>query len=95
MVEKKKISVEVHEYEEYHEWSELLSWGFILFISASLITVMMIIMEVRAVSRQWDFGQMPFTPSESIYSSFKTGTAGNMIQPLPEGVTLQQENNPR
>jgi len=85
---------ELHEYEEYHEWNEFWSWAFIVFLSGSLITLMMVIMSVKVAPREWDFGNVGFTPSESIYSTQDPGPVlENMIQPLPEGVSMEESKN--
>jgi len=44
-------------------------------------------MMIPEVPRKWDFGTIPFTPSESIYSTHvpEKIPKGKMIEALPEG----------
>jgi hypothetical protein len=85
----------VHEYEEYHEWNSLWSWAFIAFLSASLITVCMVsMMMIMDYPREWDHGNLNFTPSASVYSTTRPGKIiDKMIQPLPEGVPMNESIN--
>ena len=82
----------MHNYEEFHEWSTRWSWAFIIFLSGSLITICMILMMmIPTVPRVWEYGDLPFTPSESVYSTIKPVSGGvMMIQPLPEGVSMEE-----
>jgi hypothetical protein len=87
----------MHEYEEYHEWNAFWSWAFIAFLSGALITICMVcMMMIMDMPREWDHGNLNFTPAASVYSTIKPAKAtGKMIQPLPEGVPMQerQEKN--
>lgn len=85
----------MHAYEEYHVWSTRWSWAFIILLSAALITVCMVaMMMIMDMQRDWDHGNLNFTPSASIYSTVKPEIATEkMIQPLPEGVTLEEEKS--
>lgn len=84
----------VHEYEEYHEWNFFWSWAFIVFLTGSLITICMVaMMMIMDLPREWDHGSLNFTPSASVYSSVKPlKTEEKMIQPLPEGVSMENIN---
>jgi hypothetical protein len=77
----------MHEYEEFHEWSTGWSWAFIIFLSGSLISICMLaMMLIKDVPREWDHGEMDFTPAASVYSSSKpAGKDNNMVLPLPGG----------
>jgi len=82
-------------YEEHGKWSKTASWLFIIFLSATLITwAMSLMFLIKAVPREWDYGNLEFTPAKSIYSTnYPVGEAsGNMITPLPEGVSMEEAN---
>lgn len=81
------------DYEEYHEWSRLGSWVFILAHSFFLIGWAMLLMTlVKDTPRQWDFGTVEFIPAKSIYSTHAPAetTDRNMVQPLPEASPLKK-----
>lgn len=82
----------MHEYEEFHEWSTGWSWAFIIFLSGSLITICMIVMVmVKDVPRKWDFGNLDFTPSASVYSLVRpVYPDSTLILPLPEGRQMEE-----
>lgn len=88
-----KQLVIMHEYEEFHEWSPFWSWAFIAFLSGSLITICMVaMMMIKDVPRQWNFGDLDFTPSGSVYSLVKPGSVvEKMVEPLPEGITMEED----
>ncbi len=78
--------------EEHHEWNTFYSWLLIFGLTASLFIVMFILMLIPVGPREWDFGTDPFVPSESIYSSSTPEEIpkGKMVEPLPEGVPMNQ-----
>ena len=72
--------------EEHHEWGTGKSWLFILGLSSSLFIFMEFLMMIPEVPRQWDHGTLPFTPSESVYSTtdIRDSVIEKMIEPLPD-----------
>jgi len=85
----------MHEYEEYHEWSTTRSWLFIFGLVFFLIVMMSSMMLlVKDVPREWDFGNIEFTPAKSKYSTAnpEPRTSKKMIAPLPEGLSMEEEN---
>jgi len=57
-------------YEEDHELSPLWGWLIIIAFSASIMGFgWLMYLIIPDAARQWDFGQLPDTPAESIYSS--------------------------
>lgn len=57
-------------YSEDHEISALWSWVFIVAFSASIAAFgWLVYWLVPDGTRQWDFGQLPDTPAESVYST--------------------------
>ena len=57
-------------YDEEHELSSPLGWLIIIAFSASIMFFGWLVYSVIPDSpRQWDFGQLPDTPAESIYST--------------------------
>jgi hypothetical protein len=85
-------------HEEYGRISKRTGWIFIIMFTALIITWCMLIMViVHGRPRQWDFGGIKDTPSESIYSTdAKPGIADVPVQisPLPEASPLEQELTP-
>jgi hypothetical protein len=79
--------------EEHHDWSTFKSWLFIIALSFSLFITMSVLMMIEEQPRQWDFGTIPFTPSESVYSTSvpKKNPEEKMIEPLPEGVSMKEK----
>ncbi len=69
--------------EEHHEWSTTFSWMFIIGLATSLFLLMIVLMLIPEVPRHWDFGTVPFTPSESVYST-------NNPEKYPEEKTRMQ-----
>lgn len=89
-------------YEENSKWSTFWSWAFVFTLSGSLIAWAMVMMTfVKDVPREWDFGNIEFTPAKSVYSSVQSSSkaekvdeAGvNLIAPLPDGVSMKEEKN--
>ena len=89
-------------YEENKKWSTFWSWAFIFALSGSLLGWAMIMMTfVKDVPREWEFGNVEFTPAESVYSSVQAAEKAedakdadkNLIAPLPDGVSMEEENN--
>ena len=86
----------MHDYEENKEWSTLGSWLFIILLSGGLIGWAMFMMTViKDVPRDWDYGSVPFTPAKSVYSTerHKKVPEGKMIQPLPEGISMEEQRS--
>lgn len=89
------------QYEENKKWSTFWSWAFIFMLSFSLIGWAMFMMTfVKDVPRKWDFGNVEFTPAKSVYSSVQSSSEAeevdepekNLIAPLPDGVSMEEEN---
>ncbi|HEX2934795.1 MAG TPA: hypothetical protein VHO72_05530 [Bacteroidales bacterium] len=80
--------------EEHKEWSTGKSWLFIIALSGSLFIFMEILMMIPEVPRQWDRGTVPFTPSESVYSTSRPDEANpeKAIAPLPD-IAYPQQNS--
>lgn len=79
-------------YEENSKWSTRRSWIFILLLSGSLLAWAMVMMTfVEDVPREWEFGNIEFTPAESVYSTKKPDkeVEENAIAPLPDGVSME------
>jgi hypothetical protein len=75
-------------YEEDIEFSVFWSWVVILVFSLSVLAYMLVVcFAVRETPRQWDFGLLPDTPAESIYSTARytrTKEPSRQLSPLPE-----------
>ena len=81
-------------YEEYQEWSTGKSWLLVIGISAFLLIMAMGLMFlIEDVPREWDFGNVEFTPGKSVYSTAtpEGTTEEKMIAPLPEGISMQEK----
>lgn len=83
------------DYEERTNWSTRRSWFLVFILSGSLIAWAMLIMMpfVKSVPRVWNFGSVESTPSKSIYSTNnpKIRTTEKMIAPLPEGISMEEQ----
>ncbi len=83
-------------YEEYKKWNTFWSWFFVFALSGSLLGWAMFMMTfIKDVPREWDFGNIEFTPAKSVYSTQNPDneTEENMIAPLPDGVSMDEEKN--
>jgi hypothetical protein len=57
-------------YDEEHELPPLWGWLIIIVFSASIMGFgWLVYLSVADAPRFWDFGQLPDTPAESIYST--------------------------
>lgn len=57
-------------YEEHKKWNTFWSWLFIIALSGGLITwAMSMMVLIPDVPREWDFGNIEYTPGASIYST--------------------------
>lgn len=57
-------------YEEHREFPLYLGWAILLALSIGLVAwCMVLMMLIPDVPRQWDFGQLPDVPGESVYST--------------------------
>ena len=84
------------DYEENSKWSTRRSWIFVITLSGSLLAWAMIMMTfVKDVPRKWEFGNIEFTPAKSEYSTNNPDkkVKENVIAPLPDGVSMEEENN--
>ncbi len=77
--------------EEHHEWSSLKGWIFIIGLMAGLMILMTIMMLIPQAKRHWDYGTVPFIPSETKFSTEvnKNMPKEKMIESLPEGVAMK------
>ena len=83
-------------YEEYNKWSTRRSWLFIILLSGSLLAWAIIMMTfVEDVPREWEFGNIEFTPAKSEYSTNNPDkkVEENVIEPLPDGVSMEEEKS--
>jgi len=75
-------------YSEEHELSALWSWLLIIAFSAAIMGYGWLVYSIIPdAPRQWDFGQLPDTPAESIYSTEEpspTVRPGRQFPRLPE-----------
>jgi hypothetical protein len=81
-------------YEEYHEWSVFWSWSLIIGVALFLLSMGMTMMyTVKDVPREWDFGNIEFTPAKSVYSTATPPkeTSKKMIHALPEGKAISKK----
>ncbi len=81
-------------YEESREVGSFTSWliliGFCLFLFA---WGFLIFFAIKDTPRKWDFGVLPDTPAESIYSTEKsptTTTPPRQLPELPEAVPMKK-----
>jgi len=82
------------EYEEMTFISGLTSWIILIAFSATILSWGMLVkMMVSTQPAHWDFGQLPDTPSQSIYSTAepqKNVTIPNFYSiPAPQGIPYQ------
>jgi hypothetical protein len=87
---------ETERYEEHRLWIHQ-QWAHVILIlfAASLMGWGMLLhMTIRETPAKWDFGVLPDTPSESVYSTAEppTGEAPPLqIAPLPEARPLSAQ----
>ncbi len=82
------------DYEENTKWSTRKSWFTVFAISFSLLAwAMTMMMLVKTVPREWDFGNIEFTPSKSEYSTQipEEKTTGKLVEPLPDGISMEEK----
>jgi hypothetical protein len=81
-----------HKFEEFRQIGHAASWGIIVFLSLAILTLGFIIYAaIPDAPRQWDFGILPDTPAESIYSTTQAAvnvTPPPQIPPLPEATPV-------
>ncbi len=83
------------QYEENTKWSTRKSWFVVFAISGTLLAWAMTMMTlVESVPREWEFGNIEFTPAKSEYSTHNPDakTDENQIAPLPDGVSMEEQN---
>ena len=76
-------------YDEEHELSAPWGWLIIIAFSAAIIGYGLLVYRIIPdAPRQWDFGQLPDTPAESIYSTEEpkepSGEPPRQLPRLPE-----------
>ncbi|GAB7028211.1 hypothetical protein [Geotalea toluenoxydans] len=88
------------EKKKYDEQRELPSpWEWVIITLLSLVIIAYGLLAYRFVldgPRQWDFGQLPDTPAESIYSTEEPPPRdGKLPRQLPKLPEAQPENPPK
>jgi len=82
-------------YEEFKVLRPFLGWLLLVLFSALILTAAMVVhMMVADRPREWDFGSLPDTPAESIYSTGEPGLTARperQIEPLPEAKPLKTQ----
>jgi hypothetical protein len=79
-------------YTEEHELSALWSWLLIIAFSAAIMCYGLLVYSIIPdAPRQWDFGQLPDTPAESIYSTEEPSPFALPRQQLPRLPEAQPE----
>lgn len=84
------------DYEENSRWTTRRSWIFVITLSGSLLAWAMVMMTfVEDVPREWKFGNIEFTPAKSEYSTNNPDekVEENVVAPLPDGVSMEEERN--
>ena len=75
-------------YEQYEEVRPFWGWVMVIALSAVVCGWTMVLPPLMPeVKRQWDFGQLPTTPAESVYSTQQPPAAQPapaQVEPLPE-----------
>ena len=83
-------------YEEDHELSAPWGWLFIILFSAAIVGYgWLVYCIIPDAPRQWDFGQLPDTPAESIYSTEEPKTSVSPPRQLLRLPEAQPENPKR
>lgn len=74
-------------YEEHAQLSEKMSWIFLVLFSVFILGWGMLLMcMVSDAPREWDFGVLPDTPGESIFSTVivaRSSKPAVQVVPLP------------
>lgn len=72
-------------YEEDHELSVPLSWVIIILFSAAIAGYGLLVYSIIPdTTRRWDFGQLPDTPAESIFSTEEPRQTNRPQRQLPK-----------
>ena len=84
-------------YEEDRELPSPWEWVIIIVFSASIVGFgLLVYYTVEDGPRYWDFGQLPDTPAESIYSTEQPKPAdGKLQRQLPKLPETQPQNPPK
>jgi hypothetical protein len=84
-------------YEEHTELSDKASWIFLALFSVFILGWGMILMcMVSDAPREWDFGVLPDTPGESIYSTVTVAPSSKpaiQVAPLPDALPSKVNDN--
>ena len=84
-------------YEEYTELSSRVSWIVLILFSLFILGWGMLLMcMVMDAPRAWDFGILPDTPGESIYSTVSVAGAKRpviQVAPLPDALPSKVMEN--
>ena len=85
-------------YDENRQLPSPWEWVIIVAFTASIMGYgWLVYLLVQDGPRRWDFGQLPDTPAESIYSTGRPGAPERrQIEALPEAIplpTLRQQRN--
>ena len=72
-------------YEENSTLPPFWSWVLLIVFSAMILGFAFLLHHhVRDLPREWDFGQRPQTPAESIYSTMEPPAGGPIPRQLPK-----------
>lgn len=78
-------------YEENRQIPQALGWGILILVAISLVAwCMLLMMIIPDTPRQWNFGELPDVPAQSVYSTLPPPKTPDLkavpqnIPPLPE-----------
>jgi hypothetical protein len=84
-----------HLYDEHQEIPSPWEWVILVLFSAAIMGFgWLVYLLVDDAPRRWDFGQLPDTPAESIYSTEKPGLSRKpkrQVIQLPEAVPFSKK----
>ncbi|MEN6623061.1 MAG: hypothetical protein ABFD50_16125 [Smithella sp.] len=86
-------------YVEYKTFSQFWGWIVLIIVSVGILGFAHLIHYiVPDVPRQWDFGQKPQTPAESVFSTRmppgQPAPGMRLVIPLPEALPPGKKTNP-
>jgi len=88
------VDLENQSFEEFRLVRPLTSWVLIIGLSLGIVVWgILIYFLISDTPRQWDYGILPDTPAESIYSTIKsptTTTPPRQLPELPEAVPMKK-----
>lgn len=86
-------------YVEYKIFAQFWGWIILIFISFGILLFAHLMhLIVPDIPRQWDFGQKPQTPAESVFSTrlppSQSAPGLQLVVPLPEARPFVKEAKP-